>query len=144
MAALTLVLIKRLTNRLPGCRPEVSVFHIAQVKVTSGLIHRNGIKAQTQKTSLGTRFIKTVTTRIVSNYSTINCRTKIITPARRCVRAGNYILSIVVIKITVFHNFSLIYISFYFNRKPLYVKFNNSSSPENPESGNLYQFYYRA
>ena len=103
MTALTLILIKRLTYRLPGSRPEVSILLITKVEISARLIHRNRIKAETHKSSLCTRFIKTITTGIVCNYSTIYCRTKIITPACWSIRAGNNIFRLVIIKITVFH-----------------------------------------
>ena len=105
---LTLVLIQILANRLPGSRPEISSLIISDVNVTSRCII--AVEMITQDTAVRTALYEAVTTCIVRNDRTILWRTKVITPWSRCIRSGDHILAVLLIKVTIIHENILLFL----------------------------------
>ena len=108
MMNLALILIQVLANRLPGSRPEISSLIVSDVNVTSRCIIT--VEMITQDTAIGTALNKAVTTRIVGNDRTILRRTKIVTPRSRCIRSGDHIFAVLLIKVTIIHENILLFL----------------------------------
>ena len=102
MRTFTLIRIQIFSNGLPRRRPVIFTFIIPNVYVTSWLVKT--IKHIAQNSAICTRFCKTITACVVGNNCSIFWGTKVICPRSWCVRSGNYILSFLVIKISVLHS----------------------------------------
>jgi hypothetical protein len=106
------VVLGVVARRLPRRRPEVTVRIVAQVHVASADIKRHvvvTIACQAAETCVP---IKRVPPRCVGDNAEVGFSTEIINPGKRCVRPGDHILTILVVKVPVDHGmFSYIGIS---------------------------------
>src|ERR1035441_2138068 len=67
VAALRLVLIERLADRLPRRRPVILTVVVMQIDGTARLVHRDGVEAQPHETPHGRRLIETVSAGVIGD-----------------------------------------------------------------------------
>ena len=100
----TLVLIERLSNRLPWSWPIILGIVISQIEISSGLIHGNRIETQAHESALCSWTIESITSRIVCDDCTVFGGSEIVAPRSRCVRSVYNILVGIIIKMSKLHS----------------------------------------
>ena len=103
MATFTFVGFEIFSYGLPGCRPEIFGSVVTDIDIASRLVKLVKDIAQDATVCSGTG--KAVATRIVGNDGPIFRGSQIVNPGSRCVGAGNNVFPVVVVEISVIHNY---------------------------------------
>ena len=119
VVAYRLVFVEGLANGLPGSRPVVVGIVITNVNISAGE-GDIGVETVSRDSSVSAALYKAVTACVVGNNSTVFGRAKVISPRRRGIRAGNHVLFVFQVKITVLHrnkySFKIIFARIFYPR----------------------------